>query len=132
MTPDSYVLHYVRLLIGPWLPFITGFSPMHGFPGILLWQKPPPTHTLFWIHRPLRDKISEEHAKAYEVGVVAPPSTGSFGELNSMQKPDVTNTLSCIIVPYLNAWKTHLRNLININIWFTKHKVMKFEVGMVP
>ena len=69
---------------------------------------------------------------AYEEGVAAPPTRGSFGEFNSMQKPDVTNTLLCIIVPYLNAQKTQLRNLTNTNNYYTKHKVMKFEVGMAP
>ena len=36
VTPDCYVLSYIRLVIGPQLPFIAGFSPMHGFPATLL------------------------------------------------------------------------------------------------
>ena len=39
-----------------------------------------------------------------------------------MQKPDVTNTL---YVPYLNAQKTQLKNIIN---WYTRHRVTKFKV----
>ena len=132
VMPDSYMLCYIRLLIGLWLPFTSGFSPMHRFPAkkVVNWQKSPPTHTLFQTHRPLRNGISEKHTQAYEGDVVAPPSTERFGELNSIQKLDVTNTLSCSIVPYFNARKMQLRNLININNQYTKCKVTKFDVGM--
>ena len=118
--PDSYMLCYIRLRIGPWLALqLASVLQMNFLPfyskGCELAKASTHACTHFWIHRPLRDEISKKLASAYEGGVAAQPSTGSFGELNSMQKPDFTKTPSCIIEPYLNAQKTELMNFINTN-----------------
>ena len=100
VTPDSYVLCYIRLLISPWLYWHQSYRwiSCHSTPNVVNWQKPPPTHTLM-DPQPITRWGPQN-------GCSCTTSTGSFGKLNGMQKSDVTNILSCIIVPYLNARKT--------------------------
>ena len=68
VTPDSF-LHAPLYQAADW-PMAFFYNWLQSYAWIYCystlkvanWQKPPPTHTLFWPHRPLRDEISKKHA----------------------------------------------------------------------